>query len=79
MDGFQVGVQHSCKNSLSPWLPPVLWHKEAMEGLKEVRAKEKLLLNGESKTKGFYCMTSSPNSFLLFFEIRWNWNHVSVK
>lgn len=66
MDGFQVGVQHSCKNSLSPWLPPVLWHKEAMEGLKEVRAKEKLLLNGESKTKGFYCMKAHHQTAFFF-------------
>ena len=48
MHGSQVEVQHSCKNSLSlgPSLP-ALWHKEAMEWFKEVRAKEELLLKAE--------------------------------
>lgn len=47
MDSSRVGVQRSCKNSLSPGLPSPLWHKEAMEWLQEVRAEEELLLNGE--------------------------------
>lgn len=70
MDGSQVGVQHSCKNSLSPRRPPALWHKKATERLKEVRAKQEVLVSGESKIKRFYCMISSrTRSFFLPLEI----------
>lgn len=80
IEGSQVGVQHSCKNSPSHWPPPALWHKEAMEWLQEVGAKEELLFNGERVKQNFllYDLITSQ-VFLPFFEVRWNWNHVGVK
>lgn len=83
MDGSQVGVQHSCKNSLSPRLSPALWHKEAVEWIKEVRAKEELLLNVErvkQQRNTFLLHDLITNQvFLPFFEVGRHWNHVSVK
>lgn len=45
---------------------PALWHEEATEWFKEVRAKEELLLKAErlKQNKNFYCMTSSPTTSL---------------
>lgn len=70
MEGSGVGVQHSCTNSLSRWLSPALWHKEAAERLKEVRAKEELLNVERGKQNKFLLYGLIANQVFLFLSVK---------
>lgn len=72
MEGSRVGVQHSCTNSLSPWFSPAFWHREAVERLKEVRAREEMLLNAErgKQNRNFCCMDFITNQVSLFLSLK---------